>query len=77
MEGGIMADILTNEDKMAIANSHKRSLESDKYNLELSILEENAVSNPSAQIVAELQSKLNQSAAKIAALDAEIASLTE
>jgi len=72
-----MADILSNEDKTAIANSHKRNLESDKYNLELSLIEENAVSSPNAGIIAELQAKLNQSVAKIAAIDAEIASLTE
>lgn len=72
-----MADILTNEDKLAIANSHKRNAETDKYNIELSLIEENAVSSPSAQIIAELEAKLTQSSAKLAALDAEIASLTE
>lgn len=72
-----MADILTNEDKLAIANSHKRNIETDKYNLELSLIEENAVSSPSAQIVLELESKITQASARLMALDAEIASLTE
>jgi len=72
-----MAEVLTSEDKLAIASGRKRSLEIDKYNIDLALLEENAVSSPSAEIIADLQSKLNQSVAKIAAIDAEINSLTE
>jgi len=72
-----MAEVLTSEDKLAIASGRKRSLEIDKYNIDLALLEENAVSSPSAEIIADLQSKLNQSVAKIAAIDVEIDSLTE
>ena len=72
-----MAEVLTSSDKAAIATSRKRSLEIDKYNVDLALIEENAVSSPDADIIADLQAKLDQSVAKIAAIDAEIASLTE
>jgi hypothetical protein len=72
-----MAEVLTPSDKAAIATSRKRSLEIDKYNVDLALIEENAVSSPNADIIADLQAKLNESVAKIAAIDAEIASLTE
>ena len=72
-----MAEVLTTSDKAAIATGRKRSLEIDKYNIDLALIEENAVSSPNADIIADLQAKLNESVAKIAAIDAEIASLTE
>lgn len=72
-----MTEILTPSEKSAIATSRKRSLEIDKYNVDLALIEENALSSPNAEIIADLQVKLNQSIAKITAIDAEIESLTE
>jgi len=71
-----MADILTNEDKMAIANSHKRSLESDKYNLELSI-HANAESPVNAESVSAINARLTGLNAKRTVLAAEAAQFSE
>ena len=72
-----MAEVLTVDEKQAIIGAHKRNIEMDKYNLELSLIEENSVTNPSEQIVSELQLKINQASAKLSALNAELESLTE
>ena len=66
---------LSNEDKIAIINQHKRSVEYSKYGVELSILEENAITSPNAQTITSLNNELSDLNSKIAALDAEIAAL--
>jgi hypothetical protein len=72
-----MTNILTNDEKKAIANSHKRSLETDQYNIQLSIIEENSVLEPNDQLLSTLNQQLISTNARIAALDSEIATLTE
>ena len=69
--------LLTNEEKLSIANQHKKSLEYAKYNVEISLIEENAVTSPSEEITAALNGQLAELNKKIAAIDAEIASITE
>ena len=68
--------ILSNEDKIAIINQHKRSVEYSKYGVELSIIEENAVASPNSQNISSLNNELTDLNNKLAALDAEIASLS-
>lgn len=68
--------ILSNEDKIAIINQHKRSVEYSKYGVELSIIEENAVVSPNSQNISSLNNELTDLNNKLAALDAEIASLS-
>ena len=66
---------LTNEDKVAIINSHKRSVEYSKYNLELLILEENAITSPDQTSLDSYNAQIIELENKLAVLDAEIASL--
>lgn len=66
---------LSNEDKTSIINQHKRNVENSKYNLELSILEENAVSSPTQSTIDDLNAKIADLDAKLAVLDAELNSL--
>jgi len=67
--------ILTTEEKTAVINQHKKNIEHSKYNLELSIIEENAVSSPSQSNIDDLNAKIADLDAKLDALDAELASL--
>lgn len=67
---------LSNEDKIAIINQHKKNIEYNKYNLEISIIEENAVANPSQSAVNSLNEQTADLNSKLAALDAEIAALS-
>jgi hypothetical protein len=66
---------LTNEDKISLINQHKKNVEFAKYNIELSIIEENAVSEPNAEILSGLNAQVDDFDSKIAALDAELATL--
>lgn len=67
---------LSNEDKIAIVNQHKRNIEYSKYNLQVSLIEENAISNPDQTSITDLNSKIAELDNKLDALDAEIASLS-
>lgn len=67
---------LTNEDKISIINQHKRNIEYSKYNLEISVLAENAVSDPDENAIAGFNAKIADLDSKLAALDAEIESLS-
>ena len=68
---------LTNEDKLTIVNQHKKNVEFSKYNLELSLIEENSVASPDATTIASLNSQIVSANAKLAALEAEKSDLTE
>lgn len=67
---------LTNEEKVNIINQHLRNVEFADYNAELDLLQANAVES-SAETIAEINDRRSSYAAKIAALEAEKASLTE
>jgi len=67
---------LSNEDKISIINQHKRNVEYAKYGIQLSIIEENAVSSPSQESLDALNDSLSDLDSKIAALDSELASLS-
>ena len=68
--------MLTNEDKISIINQHKRNIEYSKYNLQVSLIEENAVTSPDQDAIDSLNDKIVEVNKKITALDAEIASLS-
>ncbi len=68
-----MTTILTNEDKAGIINQHKRNIEINKFNLELSLAEENAITSPNTELVATYTAQIADFAKKIAVLDAELA----
>jgi hypothetical protein len=68
---------LTNEDKLTIVNQHIKNVEFSKYNLELSLIEENSVASPDATTIASLNSQIVSANAKLAALEAEKSDLTE
>jgi len=68
---------LTNEEKSAIVNQHVKNLEYNIYNLQVSLIEENAVSTPDASKISLLNSEISESNAKKTALLAELDDLTE
>jgi hypothetical protein len=68
--------LLTNEEKIGIANQHLKNLQYNRYNLELSLKEENALDTPNAASVADVQSQLNSIDAKIEVIEAEIDTLS-
>jgi len=68
---------LTNEEKSTIVNQHIRNLEHGIYNLEVSLIEENAVSTPDASRISSLNSQIAESNSKKTALLAELDELTE
>jgi predicted nucleic acid-binding Zn-ribbon protein len=67
---------LSNEDKTSIINQHKKNVEYSKYNLEVSIIEENAVTSPDQEAIASLNEKISDLDKKLTALNAELASLS-
>jgi hypothetical protein len=67
---------LSNEEKISVVNQHKRAIEYSKYNLTISLIEENAVLNKDQETIDSLTEKLADHNRKILALDAEIDSLS-
>lgn len=70
-----MTHILSKEERTQIVNSHKKNLAMNKYNLEISIIEENAKTSPEAATIAALNSQSEGIDNQIAALDSELASI--
>jgi hypothetical protein len=67
---------LTNEEKATIVNQHLKNVESNIFNLEISLIEENAVSTPNATNVSSLNAQLAEANAKKTALLAELSEVT-
>lgn len=67
--------ILSNEEKISIANQHLKNVEIKLYNLELSIIEENAKVDPDSSSLSILQTALQDINAQRNALEAEIESI--
>ena len=67
---------LTNEEKAAIVSQHIKNLEYSIYNLQISLVEENAVSSPDADKVSSLNSQISEDNTKKTALLAELDDLT-
>ena len=60
--------MLTNEDKLGIAQQHMRNLMYNKYNLELSLIEESAVTRPNEEAINTVNGDLSAINLKIAAI---------
>jgi hypothetical protein len=63
---------LTNEEKATVITTHLRNLSYTKYNTDLSIIEEESLSTPSAESLSQLNAQLASINTKIAALEAEL-----
>jgi len=70
-----MTYVLTTQEKTDIITQHLRNLELSIYNLELSILEEQAKSTPEAAILSSYNSDLSDLNAKKTALLDELEAL--
>ena len=71
-----MSAILTNEEKAAIVTQHMKNIEYSIYNLEVSVIEEEAVQSPDSEKISALSSDITELNAKKAALTTELALLT-
>jgi hypothetical protein len=67
--------MLTNEEKIGVVKQHMRNLVYNKYNLELSLLEESAVPKPKEDNIRTINNDLSSINLKIAALEKEISIL--
>lgn len=67
-----MTTLLSNEEKAGIINQHLKNVHYNKFNIEISIVEENAKANPEAAAVANLNTQLSDLNSRIEALDAEL-----
>jgi hypothetical protein len=68
---------LNNQDKISIVEQHIRNLEVNKFNIELSIAEENSVESPSESILHGLNGQLANVIAKISTLNTELTTLQQ
>jgi hypothetical protein len=68
-----MTHILSKEERTQIVNSHKKNLAMNKYNLEISIIVENAKTTPDPTLIANYNTQSSAIDDQIAALDAELA----
>jgi CII-binding regulator of phage lambda lysogenization HflD len=71
-----MTSILTDDEKAAIIDSHKKNIAYNQYNLSITLVEENAKSNPDKDTVASLTDQIKDVQLQIDALDKERATLT-
>ena len=68
---------LNNEEKANMITQHKRNQELVKYNIELSLIEENSLSVINTESVSSLTAQLSDCNKKLAALAIELESVTE
>ena len=68
---------LSNQDKIGIVQQHIKNLQLNKYNLEVSIIEENALENPAQSTLDNLNLQISDVVAKLAVLDTELANLQQ
>ena len=66
---------LSKEEKQAIVNQHIRSLLVNKYNVEISLIEENSISPVNQSTITLLNNQVNYIDTKINALQEELESL--
>lgn len=66
---------LTTEEKISIVNQHIKNVEYSIYNLNLSLVEEQAVNSPDTDKISSLNAQLAESNAKKTALLAELSDL--
>jgi hypothetical protein len=66
---------LTKDEKIQIINNHIKNLKTNKYNLEVSLIEENALELVSDVTVSSLTTEISNTVSRIQALEAEIIKL--
>ena len=66
---------LTTEDKTGIVTQHLKNLQYRKYNIELSLIEENALTSPDSARIAELNADMALVTTQESALLTELESL--
>jgi hypothetical protein len=66
-----MTYALTKEEKLAVIETHMKNVLFNKYNAELSLLQEQAVSSPKAQNIQATSDTIAQSDAQLIALQQE------
>lgn len=62
---------LTSEEKIEIINNHIKNLKAGKYNLELSLIEENSIDNLSEERISLLMQEIANADKRIEALSLE------
>jgi hypothetical protein len=67
-----MTTLLSNEEKTGIINQHLKNLHYSKFNLELSVVEENAKTAPEAVTLTSLNTQLVDIDSRITALETEL-----
>jgi hypothetical protein len=72
-----MTSELTNEEKIGIVNQHIKTLNYNKYNLNLTILELNAVSSPNQATINEMILQISDLDDKISVLETEKTTLEQ
>lgn len=68
--------MLTNQEKTEIINSRLKSLESSKYDLQLSIDEENSIESPNQQILDNHNARIVDIDARVAVLQTKLEELS-
>jgi hypothetical protein len=68
---------LSNQDKISIVEQHIKNLQLNKYNLEVSVVEENALENPAQSTLDSLNSQIADVVTKLAALNTELSTLQQ
>lgn len=66
---------LTKDEKIQIINNHIKNLKSNKYNLEVSLIEENSLDEINNSTVTLLNTEISNTTSRIEALEAEITRL--
>jgi hypothetical protein len=71
-----MSIVLTNKEKSVVVSQHIKNVDYSIYNLELSLIEENAVSSPDAGKISSLNNQLTDLNAQKTALTAELSAIS-
>ena len=67
-----MTVLLSNEEKTGIINQHLRNLHYSKFNIEISLVQENARVQEETETIASLNAELADVDTRITALEAEL-----
>jgi hypothetical protein len=67
---------LTADEKIAVINSHIKNINYNKFNAEITLVEENALASPSADNISRANTTIANAELQITALEAQIAALT-
>jgi hypothetical protein len=67
-----MTILLSNEEKTAIINQHLKNLHYNKFNIEISIVEESSRATPETENISSLNAQVADFDSRITALEAEL-----